>query len=287
MRTKTMSRPVVAGAMLVALTIGAACGAGNAPDTEATPVGGRPNPSFAAAATIDEMFAGGVEIVDLTHALSPSAVAWGTTSPFEYEAVSTQPSGAVSMGAYSTPEHHGTHLDAPIHGGDNLPTVDELTLADLFGPAAVIDVSAQSAADPDYAITRQDIVDWEQRNGELPVGAIVLMYSGWSEKYDDADAYRNPDDDGRMHFPGFSEEAARFLIEEREIRGIGVDTLSVDPGAARGFAAHGVVNGNGKFHLENVANVHLLPEAGAYLIVAPIKIEGGSGGQVRIFAVIP
>jgi kynurenine formamidase len=273
--------------MLVALTIGAACGAGNAPDTEATPVGGRPNPSFAAAATIDEMFAGGVEIVDLTHALSPSAVAWGTTSPFEYEAVSTQPSGAVSMGAYSTPEHHGTHLDAPIHGGDNLPTVDELTLADLFGPAAVIDVSAQSAADPDYAITRQDIVDWEQRNGELPVGAIVLMYSGWSEKYDDANAYRNPDDDGRMHFPGFSEEAARFLIEDREIRGIGVDTLSVDPGAARGFAAHGVVNGNGKFHLENVANVHLLPEAGAYLIVAPIKIEGGSGGQVRIFAVIP
>ena len=287
MRTKTMSRPVVAGAMLVALTIGAACGAGNAPDTEATPVVGRPNPSFAAAATIDETFAGGVEIVDLTHALSPSAVAWGTISPFEYEAVSTQPSGAVSMGAYSTPEHHGTHLDAPIHGGDNLPTVDELTLADLFGPAAVIDVSAQSAADPDYAITRQDIVDWEQRNGELPVGAIVLMYSGWSEKYDAADAYRNPDADGRMHFPGFSEEAARFLIEEREIRGIGVDTLSVDPGAARGFAAHGVVNGNGKFHLENVANVHLLPEAGAYLIVAPIKIEGGSGGQVRLFAVLP
>jgi len=239
------------------------------------------------AATIDEMFGGAVEIIDMTHSLSPSAVAWGTTSPFEYEAVSTQPSGAVSMGAYSTPEHHGTHLDAPIHGGDNLPTVDELTPADLFGPAAVIDVSAQSAADPDYAVTRQDILDWEQRNGELPAGAIVLMYSGWSEKYDDANAYRNPDADGRMHFPGFSEAAARLLIEERNIRGIGVDTLSVDPGAARGFATHGVVNGNGKFHLENVANVHLLPEAGAYLIVAPIKIEGGSGGQVRIFAVIP
>ncbi len=283
MRRNRLERPLVAPLVFAVAAIG---GCGGVADNVAQPGVGTesvgPN-----AATIDEMFGGAVEIIDMTHSLSPSAVAWGTTSPFEYEAVSTQPSGAVSMGAYSTPEHHGTHLDAPIHGGDNLPTVDELTPADLFGPAAVIDVSAQSAADPDYAVTRQDILDWEQRNGELPAGAIVLMYSGWSEKYDDANAYRNPDADGRMHFPGFSEAAARLLIEERNIRGIGVDTLSVDPGAARGFATHGVVNGNGKFHLENVANVHLLPEAGAYLIVAPIKIEGGSGGQVRIFAVIP
>ena len=278
-------RRVLAGVALVALTAGAACGDGNTAADSSAASGA--TPSAAASPTIDELFAGGVEIIDLTHSLSPAAVAWGATSPFEYEALSTQPSGAVSMGRYSTPEHHGTHLDAPIHGGDNLPTVDALTPDDLFGPAAVIDVSAQSAADPDYAVTRQDLIDWEARNGELPAGAIVLMNSGWSRKYGDPDAYRNPDDDGRMHFPGFSEEAARFLIEEREIRGIGADTLSVDPGAARGFAAHGVVNGNGKFHLENVANVHLLPEAGAYLIVAPIKIEGGSGGQVRIFAVVP
>ena len=283
MRRNRLERPLVAPLVFAVAAIG---GCGGVADNVAQPGVGTESVG-PHAATIDEMFGGAVEIIDMTHSLSPSAVAWGTTSPFEYEAVSTQPSGAVSMGAYSTPEHHGTHLDAPIHGGDNLPTVDELTPADLFGPAAVIDVSAQSAADPDYAVTRQDILDWEQRNGELPAGAIVLMYSGWSEKYDDANAYRNPDADGRMHFPGFSEAAARLLIEERNIRGIGVDTLSVDPGAARGFAAHGVVNGNGKFHLENVANVHLLPEAGAYLIVAPIKIEGGSGGQVRIFAVIP
>jgi len=282
-RRNRLERPLVAPLVFAVAAIG---GCGGVADNVAQPGVGTESVG-PHAATIDEMFGGAVEIIDMTHSLSPSAVAWGTTSPFEYEAVSTQPSGAVSMGAYSTPEHHGTHLDAPIHGGDNLPTVDELTPADLFGPAAVIDVSAQSAADPDYAVTRQDILDWEQRNGELPAGAIVLMYSGWSEKYDDANAYRNPDADGRMHFPGFSEAAARLLIEERNIRGIGVDTLSVDPGAARGFATHGVVNGNGKFHLENVANVHLLPEAGAYLIVAPIKIEGGSGGQVRIFAVIP
>ena len=116
---------------------------------------------------------------------------------------------------------------------------------------------------------------------------MVLMYTGWSRKWSDYDAYKNQDEDGRMHFPGFSEEAATFLVEEREINGIGIDNLSVDAAAGPGFPAHGIVNGAGKFHLENVANVHLLPPSGAYLIVAPIKIEGGSGGQVRIFAVVP
>ena len=266
----------------VALMAHAACVGGGASSPEGAD-------ATAPVDRLDQLFAGDLEVIDMTHALSPEAVYWpgSEASPFEYEVRSRQPSGAVSMGAYSTPEHHGTHLDAPIHGGDNLPTVDQLTPADLFGPVAVIDVRGHSASDADYAVSRDDLLAWEDRNGPLPAGAIVLMSSGWSEKYGDADAYRNQDDDGRMHFPGFSEEAARFLIDERDIRGIGADTLSVDPGAARGFAAHGVVNGNGKFHLENVANVHLLPEAGAYLIVAPIKIAGGSGGQVRIFAIIP
>ncbi len=160
-------------------------------------------------------------------------------------------------------------------------------VAGRIRPAVVVDVSAASAADPDYTMTTQDLLDWEERYGAIPDGAVVLMYTGWSRKWSDYDAYKNQDEDGRMHFPGFSEEAAKFLVEEREINGIGIDNLSVDAAAARGFWAHRIVNGAGKFHLENVANVHLLPPSGAYLIVAPIKIEGGSGGQVRIFAVVP
>ncbi len=191
------------------------------------------------------------------------------------------------MAAYSTPEHHGTHLDAPIHGADGQPSVDQLTAADLFGPAAVIDVSAKCEADPDYALSRQDVLDWEAEHGRLSPGAIVVMYTGWSTKWSNYDAYKNEDEAGRMHFPGFSSEAAQFLIDEREIRGIGIDDMSVDPAAAEGFPVHGIVNGSGKYHLENVANVHLLPATGAYLIVAPVKIEGGSGGQVRIFAAVP
>ena len=113
------------------------------------------------------------------------------------------------------------------------------------------------------------------------------MRSGWAQRWTQGDAYYNQDGDGRLHFPGFGEDAARFLVDERDIAGIGVDTGSVDPGNARGFPAHGVVNGSGRYHLENLADLSGLPESGAYLIVAPIKIEGGSGGQVRVFAVVP
>ena len=135
------------------------------------------------------------------------------------------------MGAYSTPEHHGTHLDAPIHAAEDQPSVDQLTAADLFGPAAVIDVAAQCQADPDYRLTKDDLLAWEAQHGNLPDGAIVLMYTGWSKKWSDYEAYKNQDAEGRMHFPGFSEEAARFLIDERQIKGIGIDNLSVDAGA--------------------------------------------------------
>ncbi len=236
-----------------------------------------------------QLFSGDMTVIDLTHALNATSPYWpsGRGNPFKHDTLSAHPSGAPSMAAYSTPEHHGTHLDAPIHSAAGQPSVDQLDAADLFGPVVVVDVSAESAADPDYTMTTQDLLDWEERYGAIPDGAIVLMYTGWSQTWSEYEAYKNQDEDGRMHFPGFSEEAAKFLVEERSINGIGIDNLSVDAAAGPGFPAHGIVNGAGKFHLENVANVHLLPPNGAYLIVAPIKIEGGSGGQVRIFAVVP
>ena len=237
----------------------------------------------------EKLFSGQGTVIDMTHALSASSAYWPNPSgnPFRHDTLASHPNGAPSMAAYFTPEHNGTHLDAPIHSASDQPSVDQLTAADLFGPAVVIDVSSRSADDPDYTMQIQDILDWETEHGSMPDGAIVLMSTGWSRKWEDPESYRNRDADGMMHFPGFSEDAGRFLVTERNIRGIGIDNLSIDPGTSRTFPTHGVVNGAGKFHLENVANVHLLPAAGAYLIVAPIKIEGGSGGQVRIFAVVP
>ncbi len=228
------------------------------------------------------------ELVDMTHTVSMTAPFWaGDSTPFVYEAVASHPSGKTIMGRYSVPEHFGTHLDAPIHGGDHLPTVDELTAEDLFGPAVVVDISEQAAQDPDYLLSVKDLEDWEDINGEIPAGAVVLLNTGWGSKWDDVTAYKNADQDGRMHFPGFSEESAHFLIDTRSIRGVGIDNMSIDYGMSRDFVAHGIINGSGIYHLENVANVDLLPAVGAFLIVAPIKLEGGSGGQVRIWAVLP
>lgn len=237
----------------------------------------------------ERLFSGNVEVIDLSHSLSADMPYWPNPrgNPFRHDTLVAHPDGSPIMAAYFTPEHHGTHIDAPIHGREGRRSVDALTAADLFGPAVVIDVSEQAAANADYRATLEDLLTWESAHGILPTGAIVLLSTGWSRKWDNLAAYQNLDELGRPHFPGFSEEAAGWLVTERDIRGIGIDDLSVDYGASSDFSVHGIVNGAGKFHLENVANLHLLPATGAFLIVAPIKIEGGSGGQVRLFAVIP
>ena len=227
------------------------------------------------------------DVIDLTHALSPSMPAWGGDNPFRHDTIAAHADGSPSMAAYFTPEHHGTHLDAPVHGAQGARSVDQLTAGDLFGPAVVIDVSEESGADPDYELSRQDVLDWEARHGPVPDGAVVVMKTGWASRWSNPETYFNRDAEGVMHFPGFSTEAARFLVEEREIRGIGIDDPSVDPGAAHGFPVHGIVNPAGKYQLENLADLSRLPATGAYLLVAPIKIEGGSGGQVRVWAVVP
>lgn len=248
-----------------------------APDTPPTPD------------RLDLLFADGMTVVDLTHAVSADAPYWPgpERSPFRHDTLAAHPDGAPSMAAYAVPEHFGTHFDAPVHGGQGLPSVDRVAASELFGPAVVIDVSEQASTNPDYAATAADAAAWEDEHGRIPDGAIVLVRTGWGPRWRQGDAYYNRREDGRLHFPGFSEELARFLVESRDIAGIGIDTGSVDPGAAAGFPVHGIVNGSGRFHLENVAELEALPESGAYLIVAPIKIEGGSGGQVRIFGVVP
>mgnify|MGYP001818192502 CR=1 FL=1 len=264
MRTSVLTRVFVSLSM-------AGCSTGNADEP----------------APLEALFNGDAVVLDLTHPMSASMPAWANPNPFRHDTLSAHEDGAPSMAAYFTPEHHGTHLDAPVHGARGGASVDQLSAADLFGPAVVIDVRDQCAADPDYELTREDLLDWEARHGEVPAGAIVLMNSGWAAKWQDPQAYFNRDGEGRMHFPAFSVEAATFLVEERDIRGIGVDNPSVDPGAASGLPVHGIVNPAGKYHLENLADLSGLPASGAYLIVAPIKIEGGSGGQVRVFGVVP
>ncbi|MGE0590562.1 MAG: cyclase family protein [Cyclobacteriaceae bacterium] len=237
----------------------------------------------------EELFQGELKIVDLTHPLSESSPYWPDPNgyAFDYDTLLKQPSGAPGMGRYKVSEHLGTHMDAPIHFADGKSSIDDIAPNEMFGPAVVIDVSSKCEADADYVLVKQDILDWEANHGPIPERAIVLMNSGWGNKWEDATAYKNEDEKGQMHFPEFSAEAAELLIKERNILGIGIDNFSVDRAIATDFPVHLIVNGAGKFHLENVANLDQLPPTGAYLINAPIKIEGGSGGQVRIFAVVP
>jgi len=183
-------------------------------------------------------------------------------------------------------EHYGTHLDAPAHFPPGKTTVDQIPVKQLFGPAVVIDVRAESGKNSDYQLAGARIEDWEKRHGRIPEGAIVLLRTGWASRWPDVRKYRNQDAQGKMHFPGFSPEAAKLLIE-RKVSGLGCDTLSIDHGASSDYAVHHLALGAGLYQLENLADLSELPETGAFLIVAPIKLEGGSGGPARTFALLP
>jgi kynurenine formamidase len=154
----------------------------------------------------------------------------------------------------------------------------------------VVDVTQAAARDRDYRLTVNDLQAWESRHGRIPEGAIVLMRSGWGRYWPDKQRYLGSDTPGdpkTLHFPGFSKEAAEFLVKERAIDGVGIDTPSIDHGPSRDFIAHQILNGADRYALENVANLDKLPPKGATLIALPMKIRGGTGGPVRIIAILP
>ncbi len=238
---------------------------------------------------LESVIEGKAQVIDLTYPLNERNAYWPANNyhPFKHKVIARLETDGAYSGSYSTPEHLGTHLDAPNHFGPNQPSVDQIPLDKLTGHAVVIDVCNQTASDPDYLLSVNDIRKWEARNGPIPRGAIVLMHSGWGERWENYDRYKNADRSGTLHFPGFSEEAALFLAEERDVKAVGVDTLSVDHGPSKDFPVHHVFNSRGKWMLENLDNLEKLPPRGAILIVAPIKIEGGSGGQARVWAIMP
>jgi kynurenine formamidase len=238
---------------------------------------------------LEKVLDGKGQIIDLTHKLSASIPYWpgGTYKPFHFETIATLEKDGVYSGYFCMPEHMGTHIDAPNHFEPGQKSVDALDLRQLIAPAVVVDVRKEVAKDPDYRLTVDDLKRWEKENGAIPSQAVVFMYTGWESRWNDTQAYRNQDAQKVMHFPGFSAEAAQFLVSEREIRGIGIDTLSVDYGPSKDFRVHHIVNGAGKYHVENADNVSKLPAKGAIVIVAPIPIEGGSGGPARVFALLP
>ncbi|QDT56674.1 Kynurenine formamidase [Caulifigura coniformis] len=231
----------------------------------------------------------GARIVDLAWPLNEKSPFWpgDNYTPFRLETIATLKEDGVSSKAFSMPEHLGTHIDAPNHFENDRPGVDAIPAERLFGPGVVIDLAVKCEMDPDAMLTVADIADWEKSHGAIPRGAIVLLQTGWGRHATNPARYQNRDVMGKMHFPGFSAEAAEWLVREREVRGIGLDTLSIDRGLSTKFEVHHVINKAGRYGLENVAHLDQLPATGFGLIVAPIKIEGGTGGPTRIWAVVP
>jgi kynurenine formamidase len=236
---------------------------------------------------LDGIPSGKTRVLDLSYAINDKLVAWpGDERVFEAKSNATVEKDGYTTRSFWMLEHYGTHLDAPIHFPPGKMTVDQIPAKKLFGPAVVVDVRAEAAKDADYLLPVSKLEEWEHAHGKIPAGGIVLLRTGWSSRWPDAVKYRNQDAQGTMHFPGFSAEAAKLLVE-RKVSGLGVDTLSADFGASKDFLVHHIVLGAGLYQLENLADLTELPETGAFLVVAPIKLEGGTGGPARVFAILP
>jgi kynurenine formamidase len=230
---------------------------------------------------------GSTRVVDMTYAINGKLPAWpGDGRTFEAKVEATPEKDGYFARSFWTLEHYGTHMDAPAHFPPGKEYLDQIPVAHLFAPAVVIDVRDEAAKDPDYRLRVMRVEKWEALHGRIPAGAVVLLRTGWTSRWPDQGRYRNMDAAGVMHFPGFSVEAARLLIERGAV-GLGIDTLSIDYGPSKVFEVHRVTLPAGLYQLENLANLDQLPDAGAFVISAPIKLEGGSGGPVRVFAILP
>jgi kynurenine formamidase len=228
-------------------------------------------------------------VVDLTHTISDRAPTFDgeAKSPFQAKVVATVAKDGYFARTISLPEHFATHMDAPAHFAPTGWTVDQIPADRLVGPLLVIDVRNQVSRNADYQLGLDDIAGWEKTHGQIPQGGIVMLRTGWSTRWSASREYRNADAKGVMHFPGYSVNAARFLVEGRNVVALGIDTLSIDPGTVKTFPVHQYTLGRNVYQLENVADLDKVPELGATAVAAPAKLKGGSGGPVRILAMVP
>jgi len=234
------------------------------------------------------------QLVDLTYSFDEHTIYWPTADGFKWTKDKWGPTPGgyfYASASYGASEHGGTHLDSPLHFAEGHPGTDEIPVSRLIVPAVVLDVAAACQKDPDYLVSAGDITQWEGAHGRIPEGAIALIRTGWGKYWPDAKHYLGTNEHGagavaKLHFPSISAEAARLLVE-RKVAGVGIDTASVDYGQSKDFQTHRILYAQNIYGLENVANLERLPETGTLLIALPMKIKGGSGGPVRIVAILP
>lgn len=226
-------------------------------------------------------------VIHLSHVIDPDIPQWQGDPPVEFETVAQLHKDGYYLRRFSMGEHSATHINAPNSFHLDGVGIDEYSAQSLVVPAVVIDMREQAVVNSDYALTLTDILAWEERYGEIASGCVVLLYTGWQEKWLDKNAFFNQDTQGSMHFPGFGSDATRFLLEERQIAGVGIDTHGVDSGQDTTFATNHLVLEKPRIVLENLTNLDQLPPTGATLVIGVLRLRGGSGSPVGVLAFVP
>ena len=234
-------------------------------------------------------------LVDLSHPYDSQTIVWPTSEHFRLDKVAdgmTEQGFYYASNNFFSSEHGGTHIDAPVHFAKGRRTVDQIPLDQLIGPASVVDVSAASERDADYQVAVADLEQWEKTNGRIPDRGIVLLRTGFSTRWPDAVRYLGTAERGaggvaKLHFPGLHPEAARWLVENRSIDAIGIDTASIDRGQSTTYESHRILTEQNIPAFENLTNLDRLPASGAHVVALPMKIGGGSGGPLRAVAILP
>lgn len=224
--------------------------------------------------------------VHLSHVLAPGMPEWPGDPPLRFETVATLAAEGYALRRLSVGEHGGTHANAPASFHADGVAIDTYPAAALVVPAVVIDVAAAAARDADHRLSVAELSAWEAAHGAVPAGAAVLVHSGWAARWGDPARFLNPGADGRMHFPGVSPAAAEWLLGERGVAGLGIDTHGIDGGDATAFAVNARVLERPRLLLECLANLDQLPPAGATIVVGILRLRGGTGSPAAVLALI-
>lgn len=225
-----------------------------------------------------------LKFIDLTHPFSPSMPQWPSKMEFKHEVHMSYHESGFLLTDISSATGVGTHVDAPVHFFSDKRSIEQLQLSELYCPAVVIDIEQQAFQNPDYTLQCSDIKEWISDYGPIPKGALVIAKTGWYKKWDQPLNYANLGDDQKMHFPGFSAEAATFLIEQN-VSGIAIDTFSLDAGISEDFPVHKIMLGANKYQIENIANLDKIPEKEAYVLTCPIPIKDAAEAFARVIAI--
>ncbi|MEH2368868.1 cyclase family protein [Nostoc sp.] len=226
-------------------------------------------------------------VIHLSHVIDIDIPQWSGDPTVEFETVAELNNDGYYLRRFSLGEHSATHINAPNSFHSSAVGIDQYPAQSLVVPAVVINVCQATAVNPDYALTVADVLAWEAEYGEISAGCVVILNTGWQKKWLDKSAFLNHDAQGIPHFPGFGSDATQFLLDERQIFGLGIDTHGVDPGQDNSFTINRLVLEQPRIVLENLTNLDQLPPKGTTLAIAPLRLRGGSGSPVGVLAFVP